>query len=320
MKIVLCGQTFPPSREILAPLLPEDEVVAVDSASVPEAVASADVLIPMMTALDVVLIRSTPAALIQQWGAGLEGVDLEAATARGIYVCNVPSDETPNAESTAEHAVLLMLACARRLHTCFRAFDKGLWGAPLGEALFGGRALIVGFGRIGRAVARRLLALGMEVDAIRRRPEPGEARATGVREVGQPADLPRLAAEADFLVCTATATEEARGMINASTFHAMKPTAFVINVARGAVINEAALVAALRNGLVAGAGLDVFAQEPVDLRSPLLRMENVIATPHVAGVTRQSYEGIARAIAANVTAVKEGRTPNYCLNPGARSA
>jgi D-3-phosphoglycerate dehydrogenase len=160
----------------------------------------------------------------------------------------------------------------------------------------------------------------MEVDAIRRRPDPDEARDAGVREVATPSHLSRLAAGADFLVCTATATEDARGMINASTFHAMKPTAFVVNVSRGAVINEPALIAALRNGLIAGAGLDVFAQEPVDLRSPLLRMENVIATPHVAGVTRQSYEGIARAIAANVRAVKEGRTPNYCVNPDVRPA
>jgi phosphoglycerate dehydrogenase-like enzyme len=318
MKILLCGETFPPSRNVLAPLLPGDEVIAVPNGRVPEASVAADVLIPLMTPMDVVLIRSTSAALIQQWGAGLEGVDIEAATARGIYVCNVPSDETPNAESTAEHAVLLMLACARRLHTCFKAFDKGLWGAPLGESLFGKRALIVGLGRIGRALARRLIALGMEVDAIRRTPQPGGDRQAGVREVGGPADLSRLAADVDFLVCTATATEGARGMINASTFHAMKPTAYVVNVSRGAVINEPALIAALREGLIAGAGLDVFAQEPVDLRNPLLKMENVIATPHVAGVTRQSYEGIARAIAANVTAVKEGRTPQYCVNPDAR--
>jgi phosphoglycerate dehydrogenase-like enzyme len=318
MRIVLCGQTFPPSRDILAPLVPDDEVMAVPTAQVPDAVTSADVLVPMMTRLDVGLLRDTSAILIQQWGAGLEGVDINAATERGIYVCNVPSDETPNAESTAEHAVLLMLACARRLHTCFRAFNKGLWGAPLGESLVGGQALIVGFGRIGKALARRLIALGMEVDAIRRNPDPGEARDAGVREIGRPVDLARLAERADFVVCTATATEQALGMINASTFHAMKPTAFVINVARGAVVNQPALIAALKDGLIAGAGLDVFAQEPIDLRSPLLRMENVIATPHVAGVTRQSYEAIARAIAANVRAVKEGRTPKYCVNPDAR--
>jgi phosphoglycerate dehydrogenase-like enzyme len=314
MKILLCGQTFPPSRDILAPLLPDDEVVAVAAAEVPEAAVGADVLIPMMTRLDHVVIRKTSAKLIQQWGAGLEGVDVDAASAVGIYVCNVPSDETPNAESTAEHAVLLMLACARRLHSCFRAFDKGLWGAPLGDSLIGRRALIVGFGRIGKALARRLVALGMDVDAIRRRPEPGEGERLGVRQVGTPSDLPRLAADADFLVCTATATEESRGMINASTLHVMKPSAYVVNVARGAVINEPALIAALRNGLIAGAGLDVFAQEPVDLRSPLLRMENVIATPHVAGVTRQSYEGIAREIADNVRRLKNGDALRFCVN------
>jgi phosphoglycerate dehydrogenase-like enzyme len=314
MKIVLCGQTFPPSRDILAPLLPDDDVVAAPSPEVADAALTADVLIPMMTRIDVVLIRKTTARLIQQWGAGLEGVDIEAASAVGIYVCNVPSDETPNAESTAEHAVLLMLACARRLHACFRAFDKGLWGAPLGESLLGRRALIVGFGRIGRALARRLVAFGMEVDAIRRRPEPGEGARSGICELGGPSDLTRLAAEADFVVCTATATEEARGMINASTLHVMKPTAFVINVSRGAIINEPALIAALRNGLIAGAGLDVFAQEPVDLRSPLLRMENVIATPHVAGVTRQSYEGIAREIADNVQRLKTGEPLRFCVN------
>ena len=210
------------------------------------------------------------------------------------------------------------MACRLSSASFTTSVYKGLWGAPLGESLFGKRALIVGFGRIGKALARRLVAMGMAVDAIRRTPQPGDAQG-GVGEVGSPADLPRLAAAADFLVCTATATEEARGMLNASIFHAMKPSAIVVNVSRGAVINEPALIAALREGLIAGAGLDVFAQEPVDLRSPLLKMENVIATPHVGGVTRQSYEGIARAIAANVTAVKEGRTPQYCVNPAARA-
>jgi phosphoglycerate dehydrogenase-like enzyme len=318
MRIVLCGETFPVSRDLLAPRLPADEVIQVPGAELDAALTAADVLIPMMTRLDAARIGATPARLIQQWGAGLEGIDVEAATARGIYVCNVPSDQTANAESTAEHAVLLMLACARRLHTCFRAFDKGLWGAPLGESLFGKRALIVGFGRIGKALARRLVALGMEVDAIRRTPVRDEDAQNGVRDVGGPGDLARLVPHADFVVCTATATPESRGMINASVFHAMRPTAFVVNVGRGAVINEPALVAALREGLIAGAGLDVFAQEPVDLRSPLLKMENVIATPHVGGVTRDSYEGIAAAIAANVTDVKEGRTPRYCVNPGVR--
>jgi phosphoglycerate dehydrogenase-like enzyme len=320
MRILLCGETFPPSRDILAPLLPDDDVLRVSASQVREASAAADVLIPMMTRLDAQVIGATSARLIQQWGAGLEGVDVEAASARGIFVCNVPSDATPNAESTAEHAVLLMLACARRLPASRRALDEGLWGAPLGESLFGKQALIVGFGRVGKALARRLVALGMEVYAIRRSPEPGEASRTGVREVGSVSDLVRLAASADFVVCTATATAEARGLLDARTFGAMKPSSFVINVARGTVIDEPALIAALREGRIAGAGLDVFSEEPIDPRNPLLAMENVIATPHVAGVTRQSYEGIARAIAANVTAVKAGRAPQYCVNLDARRA
>ena len=314
MRIVLCGETFPHARDILAQVLPDDDVLRVPARDLRPALESADVVIPMMMRLDAELVAVTSARLIQQWGAGLEGVDVAAASARGIYVCNVPSGETPNAESTAEHAVLLMLACARRLKACFRAFDDGVWGAPLGESLFGKQALIVGFGRIGRMLAAKLVALGMDVVAVRRSPAPGDAREGGVREVGRVADLPRLAATADFLVCTATATAESLGMLNASVFQAMKSTAFIVNVSRGAIINEAALIAALREGRIAGAGLDVYAQEPVDARNPLLNMENVIATPHVAGATRESYEGIAQAIAVNVDRLRGGQAPAYCIN------
>lgn len=314
MRIVLCGETFPSSRDILAPLLPEDDVRRVPEVDVRRAAATADVLIPMMARLDAALIGATSARLIQQWGAGLEGVDVAAATARGIAVCNVPSDATPNAESTAEHAVLLMLAVARRLPLCVRGFADGVWGAPLGESLFGKRALIVGFGRIGKALARRLLGLGMDVDAVRRTPEPGEAARFGVGVVGTPADLLRLAASADVVVCTATATADSRGLIDDRVLRAMKPSAFVVNVGRGAVIDEAALGAALREGRIAGAGIDVFEREPVGSDHPLLAMEQVVATPHVAGVTRQSYEGIARAIAGNVRALRNGTALRYCVN------
>jgi phosphoglycerate dehydrogenase-like enzyme len=316
MKIVLCGETFPSSRDILAPFVPDDEVLRVAAAAVPDAVRSADVLIPMMTRLDAALIERTSARLIQQWGAGLEGVDVAAASARGIFVCNVPSDSTPNAESTAEHAVLLMLACARRLRSGFASFARGLWGAPLGESLFGKRALIVGYGRIGRALARRLLALGMEVDAIRRSPQPGEAERDGIRSVTVPAAFLALAAEADFIVSTATLTAESRALIGEALFRVVKPSAFVVNVSRGPVVDEDALVRALRDGRIAGAGLDVFEREPIDAAHPLLAFESVVATPHVGGVTRESYEGIARAIAANVTAVKAGTPPRHCVNPG----
>jgi phosphoglycerate dehydrogenase-like enzyme len=317
MRIVLCGETFPPSRDILAPFLPDEEVVRVPVATLDDAVRGADVLIPMMTRVGARLIARTSARLIQQWGAGLEGVDVDAASARGIYVCNVPSDVTPNAESTAEHAVLLMLASARRLRVGFTSFERGLWGAPLGESLFGKRALIFGFGRIGKALARRLVALGMEVDAIRRSPQDDEADRAGVRSVAAPGAFLSLAAEADFVVSTATLTDDSRGLIGDRLFRVMKRSAFVINVSRGAIIDEPALLQALNEERIAGAGLDVFADEPIDASHPLLACENVIATPHIGGVTRESYDGIAREIAANVIAVKEGRLPQYCVNHGA---
>jgi phosphoglycerate dehydrogenase-like enzyme len=282
-----------------------------------EAARMADVLIPMMTRLDASLIEQTSARLIQQWGVGLDGVDVAAASARGILVCNVPSDVTLNAESTAEHAVLLMLAVARQLRIGFRSFERGLWGAPLGESLPGKRALIFGFGRIGKALARRLVALGMDVDAVRRSPEPGEAQRVGIRTVATPDRFLQLAASADFVISTATVTDESRGLFNDDLFRVIKPSAFVINVSRGPIVDEDALLRALRAGRLAGAGLDVFAREPIDAAHPLLALDNVIATPHIGGVTRESYDGIARAIAANVMAVKEGRLPQYCVNHGA---
>lgn len=315
MRIILCGRTFPAARETLAPLLPDDETLTVDTADLHEAVRAADVLVPLMARIDGTLIAATSARLIQQWGAGLDGVDIAAATARGIRVCNVPSDATPNRESTAEHALLLMLGVARQLLSCARIFREGSWGIPRGEALFGGVALIVGFGRIGKALARRLLAMGMRVDAIRRVPEPGEAERHGLRHLGTPNDLIRLAADADFVVCTAAPDSGGRGLINADVFRAMKPTAVIVNVGRGAIISEVDLIAALTDGTIAGAGLDVFQEEPLPPDHPLLKMENVLATPHIAGVTRQSYEGIAVIVADNVRRLGMGGQLRYCVNP-----
>jgi phosphoglycerate dehydrogenase-like enzyme len=315
MRIVLCGRTFPAAREALAPLVPDDEALTVDRADLPEALRTADVLIPLMARLDAAVIAATSARLIQQWGAGLDGVDIAAATARGIRVCNVPSDATPNCESTAEHALLLMLGVARRLRSCARVFREGAWGIPRGEALFGGAALIVGFGRIGKALARRLLAMGMRVDAIRRVPEPGEAERHGLGELGTPADLIRLAAKADFVVCTVAADRGGRSLINADVLRAMKPTTAVVNVGRGAIINEADLIAALTAGTIASAGLDVFQEEPLPPDHPFHTMDNVFLTPHIGGVTRQSYEGIAAVVADNVRRLRTGGELRYCVNP-----
>ena len=121
--------------------------------------------------------------------------------------------------------------------------------------------------------------------------------------------------DADFVVCTAAPDSGGRGLINADVFRAMKPTAVIVNVERGAIISEVDLIAALTDGTIAGAGLDVFQEEPLPPDHPLLKMENVLATPHIAGVTRQSYEGIAVIVADNVRRLGMGGQLRYCVNP-----
>jgi phosphoglycerate dehydrogenase-like enzyme len=314
MKILFCGEEFPWAAPLLKKLLPEDEVLTAPKSEVHVRGLDVDALIPLMHRLEPELIARTTAKLIHQWGVGLEGVDIGAASARGIAVCNVPSNLTPNADATAEHAVFLMMGLARRIHECFKAFQKGMWGAPLGESLSDSKALIVGLGNVGKALARKLTALGMNVEAIRRTAilsgegEPGIARTGGLP------DLLDMAATADFVISTVVLNDQTHGLFNRALFHVMKPTAFVVNVSRGPVVNEQDLLLALEEGTIAGAGLDVYAEEPLSPDHPFLKTDKVLATPHVAGVTRQNYEGICRVMVENILLFKEGKLPRTCVN------
>jgi len=319
MKILFCGKTFPAAPALLERLLPEDEVLSCPAEDVAVMGVAVDVLVPLMHRLDADIIGKTSAGLIQQLGVGLEGVNIPAATARGILVCNVPGDVTPNADSTAEHAIFLMFGLARRVHECFRSFREGGWGIPLGTGLFGKTALIVGLGRVGKALAVRLRSLGMQVEAVRRNPAGQGGQRLGLARIGTLDNLLEMASRADFVISTVVLNDETRGVFDKRLFQAMKQTAFVVNVSRGPVVNEEHLIEALRKGTIAGAGLDVYSLEPVDPSNPLLSMSNVFATPHVAGATVQNYEGIGRIVAENITAFKQGKTPRFCQNPKATS-
>ncbi len=313
MKILFCDEV-PRRPETLRGLLPDEEILTSPAYTVAEVGLDVDVIIPVMHNLEPDLIAHTRARLIQQWGVGLEVVDIPGASARGILVCNVPSDVSSNAESTAEHAVFLMLGVARRIHGCLAAFRNGTWHHPVGEGLFGNIALIVGLGHVGKALAKRLKALGMNVCAVRRTANHESERALGLDRVGYPSDLLEMASYADFVISTTILTDESRGLFGKKLFHTMKPTAFVINVSRGGVVSERDLLEALKKGEIGGAGLDVFEHEPLDPNSPLLKLDNVFATPHVAGVTRQNNEGTGRIVAENIGLVKQGKTPLYCVN------
>jgi D-3-phosphoglycerate dehydrogenase len=217
-----------------------------------------------------------------------------------------------HAECTAEGGLFLMMACARRYSLCRRTLTEGGWGRPQGEALIGRTALIIGLGAVGKALASRLVPLQMKVLALDVSPQPDTVRTLGLDLLAPPNRLDELLPLADFVISTVTLTAQTRGMLNASIFDRMKPSAFVINISRGAIIKEEDLIDALDKGLIAGAGLDVLVQEPPGPYHPLVRHDKVVMTPHTAGVTDQSFSALGRAVADNVERLRRGEAVRNC--------
>jgi phosphoglycerate dehydrogenase-like enzyme len=215
-----------------------------------------------------------------------------------------------NAGAVAEHALLLMLAVTRRLPEAVRAQDARRWISNdlSGLPLLRGKTLgIVGLGAIGQELAVMAAALGMRVIGTRR--EVGDAVPAGVAEALAPDALPRLLAAADYVVVAAPLTAETRGMLGAAEFRQMKRSAWLVNVARGKIVREADLVAALREGGIAGAALDVVEHEPLDAASPLWGMPNVLLTPHVGGFREDYWDAATDLFAANLVRYLDGEQP-----------
>lgn len=212
-----------------------------------------------------------------------------------------------NAGAVAEHTFGMLLAITRRLPVAVRAQGERTWAqeALCGLPLLGGRTLgIIGLGAIGQAVARLGRAFGMRVVATRHSPERGCP--PDVDEVFASGDLAELLSQADVVVVAAPLTAETRGLLGAQEFRQMKRSALFVNVARGRLVREADLVAALEGGLIAGAALDVFEHEPLDPRSPLWAMPNVVMTPHVAGFRADYWEAAVDLFAENLTRFMRG--------------
>ena len=314
MKIVLCSAHFPHCSEMLQKHLPNDTVLSYPAPQVLEAVKNADVVVPTMHRVDAEIIRATSATMIHQFGVGLEGVEIPVATERGIYVANVPGHEgSGNAASVAEHAIFLMLALARRFPQAAENVRKSVFGAPMGRGLLGKTVAVIGVGSIGTQLATRLRNFGVRLIGIKQHPSDEVRTEFGFDFLGGPHDLNHVLAEADFVVLAIPVTPQTREVINAQAFSSMKKKAFLINVGRGPVIDHDALVEALTQKEIAGAGLDVFWDEPTDPTDPLFQY-NVIATPHTAGVTDLSYNDIARGLAANVNRLRAGEPLINCVN------
>jgi D-3-phosphoglycerate dehydrogenase / 2-oxoglutarate reductase len=243
-----------------------------------------------------------------RYGVGVDGIDLAAATARGIPVVNVPDYGT---DEVANHAVALLLALARKLPQLDRQTRAGRWNvfeaAPI-HRLAGQTGGILGCGRIGSRVARKLGAFDLRLLAC----DPYLERFPSSVE---PVAFDRLLAESDYLTLHCPLTTETHHLIDAAALGRMKPTAVLVNTARGGVVDTVALTEALRQGRLAGAALDVTEQEPLDPESPLFRMEQVIVTPHAAWYSEESRSDLKRRVAEETVRLLRGERPQHCVNP-----
>ena len=277
------------------------EVVEDGDSQLAEIIGGFDaIVIRSATTLDASLIeRATRLKVVGRAGVGVDNVDVDAATRRGIVVANAPE---ATAVSAAEHAVALMLALSRNLPQAHAALKAGRWERSrfAGVELAGKTLGVLGLGRIGREVSRRALALGMRVLAY----DPFVA-AERFRELGvEPAALDEVYAAADFITLHLPLTDETRGLIGQQALSRMRDGVRIVNAARGELVDDAALVEALRSGKVAGAALDVFATEPYE--GPLLELEQVVVTPHLAGSTSEAQDRAGVMIAEQVAAALEG--------------
>jgi phosphoglycerate dehydrogenase-like enzyme len=256
------------------------------------------------------LLRDLPdLALVVVMGVGVDNIDLAAADRHGVLVCNAPG---ANARSVAEHTIGLMLAVVRHICRYDRELRAGLWQHHDTPELEGKTLGVLGLGNIGRIVARLGAAFGMRVLAWSRTHDPARAAACGATLV----DREPLLRESDVVCLCLSATPETRHLIDAAALALMKPGAVLVNTARGALVDEAALVAALRAGRIAGAGLDVFEQEPLPPDSPLRSLGNVVLTPHAGWVSREARDRLVRVPVDNILAYLAGR-PQNLVNPGA---
>ncbi len=253
------------------------------------------------------------ARLWQILGTGFDHFDLDYIRAKGIPVANCPGQFSSVA--LAETAMMFILMLARRYRQSAANFRRGVLYEPLGMEIEDRTLGIIGLGASGQDLAVRAKAFGMKIMAIDVRPiEADVLEAIGPDFVGTPDDMERLLSESDFLSLHLHLNAETRHLIDARRLAQMKPTACLINVARGALVDEEALYQALIDGRIAGAGLDAYVQEPPDCTRPVYQLPNVMATPHIAGVTDGTSRKRAACAAENVERIARGQAPLYRID------
>jgi lactate dehydrogenase-like 2-hydroxyacid dehydrogenase len=256
-------------------------------------------------------VLSSPAAsqlkIISRWGVGYDSIDVPAATRNGIVVAYTPGLLN---ETVADYAFGLLLAVARRIHDGHLLMRNGRWSLTWGSDVFGKTLGILGCGRIGQALARR--ASGFNMRLIGHDVQPSlDAEKIGVKFVS----FDQLLAESDFLSLHAALTPQNRGLLDEAQLRKMKRGAYLINTARGALVDENALVLALEEGWIAGAAVDAFVVEPLPVDHPLRRAPNLLLTPHQASCGRETGERVSQTAAQAIIDLMNGRRPQMVVDP-----
>jgi D-3-phosphoglycerate dehydrogenase len=316
-RILLCRPLHPAGMAVLAARGAELDIVTLRDAPVEEFhqhLSSADAALLWLERLDQAALDLAPRLKVAaRLGVGYDTVDIPACSARGIPVMVVNGT---NDLSVAEHAMMLMLATARRAVECDRHMRQGgWWDRPeAGIVELAGRSvLVVGYGRIGTRVAQYCRAFHMRVMVMDPAFHPARIAADGFAPVR---DLHQGLAEADVVTIHTPLTPATRHLMDAAAFAALKPGAILVNTARGPIVSQDALVAALRAGRLHGAGLDVLEVEPSDATNPLFALPNVVLSPHNAGSPEEGMVRMARRAAQNILDALDGRPdPAMMVNP-----
>jgi glyoxylate reductase len=322
-KVYVTRQLFPEAMEILETVAEVEAFDGIDNA-IPrdlllEKVKDIDGLLPLLTERidDELMEAGNKLKVVSNYAVGFNNIDIKAATERGIYVTNTPGILM---DTTADAAFALLMAIARRIPEADRHIrSKGwihAWGPRMyiGSDIHGKTLGILGMGRIGSAIAKRAKGFEMNViyhDVYRREDLEEEMGITYKSR-------DEILSSADFLSLHVPLTPETHHMIGAEELASMKKTAFLINTSRGPVVDEKALADALKDGVIAGAGLDVFETEPVSHNSPLLGLDNIVLTPHLASGSIETRTKMATTAATNLVSVLQGRVPPNLVNPGVK--
>ena len=293
-----CAVVHPPkygplTAEELRPLLPEvDAVFASMDRFTPEVLGAPE---------------ASKLKLISRWGVGYDAIDVPAATQHGIVVAYTPGLLN---DAVADYAMALLFALARRVHEGHLSMREGKWAPTWGHDIAGKTLGIIGCGRIGQAVARRANGFSMRLLACDRAPLP-EVERLGVQFVS----LDTLLAESDYVSLHVALTPQTRGLLGEAQLRRMKPSSYLINTARGAVVDETALLRALREGWIAGAALDAFVLEPLPAEHPLRTAPNLLLTPHQASFGLETGARVSAAAAQAIVELQAGRRPQWVVNP-----